>query len=238
LENIEFIENTTTVDYNNITKTENTRVAYPINFIENAVEPSIGGSPKNIFFLTCDAFGVLPPISKLSIGQTMYHFISGYTAKVAGTEMGVTEPTATFSACFGKAFLPLHPAKYADLLGKKLASENVKVWLVNTGWSGGSFGVGARMKLAYTRGLITAALTGKLDKVEYGTMPVFGLQYPKTCESIPTEILNPRDTWKHPHEYDAKANDLAQLFIKNFEQYASLANQEILDAAPKAAITA
>ncbi len=238
LENIEFIENTTTVDYDNISKTENTRVAYPINFIENAVEPSIGGSPKNIFFLTCDAFGVLPPISKLSIGQTMYHFISGYTAKVAGTEMGVTEPTATFSACFGKAFLPLHPAKYADLLGKKLASEDVKVWLVNTGWSGGSFGVGARMKLSYTRGLITAALTGKLDKVEYGTMPVFGLQYPKTCENVPTEILNPRDTWKHPHEYDAKANDLAQLFIKNFEQYASLANHEILDAAPKAAVTA
>jgi phosphoenolpyruvate carboxykinase (ATP) len=160
LENIEYYENTSTVDYTNISKTENTRVGYPINFIQNAVEPSVGNIPKNIFFLTCDAYGVLPPISKLTTGQAMYHFISGYTAKVAGTEMGITEPTLTFSACFGKVFLPLHPTKYAELLGKKLKENKVNVWLVNTGWSGGAFGVGSRMKLSYTRSMITAALTG------------------------------------------------------------------------------
>jgi phosphoenolpyruvate carboxykinase (ATP) len=154
LENIECHENTATVDFFNISKTENTRVSYPIHHISNAVEPSVGGVPKNIFFLTCDAFGVLPPISKLTNGQAMYHFISGYTAKVAGTEMGITEPTTTFSACFGKAFLPLHPTKYAELLGKKLQSNNVNVWLVNTGWTGGAFGTGSRMKLSYTRALI------------------------------------------------------------------------------------
>ncbi|MFI5219363.1 MAG: phosphoenolpyruvate carboxykinase (ATP) [Bacteroidia bacterium] len=233
LENTEFYEGTTTVDYDNISKTENTRVAYPIHFIDNAVEPSIAGSPKNIFFLTCDAFGVLPPISRLEKGQAMYHFISGYTAKVAGTEVGVTEPTTTFSACFGKAFLPLHPTKYAELLGKKIKEHNVKVWLVNTGWSGGSYGVGSRMKLSYTRSLITAALNGDLDKVNYDTLPIFGLQFPHSCPNVPDEILNPRATWTDKDAYDKKAMDLARQFIKNFAQYAEFANEEILGASPK-----
>src|SRR4029079_19752492 len=184
VENTEFFEGTTTVDYDNITKTENTRVAYPINHIANAVEPSVAGVPKNIFFLACDAFGVLPPISKLTRGQAMYHFISGYTGKVAGTEVGVKEPTTTFSACFGKAFLPLHPAKYAELLGKKLKEGGARVWLINTGWSGGSYGIGSRIKLSYTRGLITAALNGQLDNVEYDTLPVFGLKFPKVCPNV------------------------------------------------------
>ncbi len=238
LENIEFYDNTSTVDYSNISKTENTRVGYPIHFIENAIEPSVGNVPKNIFFLTCDAYGVLPPISKLTTAQAMYHFISGYTAKVAGTEVGVTEPQQTFSACFGKAFLPLHPTKYAELLGKKLKENKVTVWLVNTGWSGGPFGIGSRMKLSYTRALITAALTGKLDNVKYETLPVFGLNTPTECPNVPGEILNPRNTWKDKEAFDNTANKLAASFIKNFEQYASAANDEIMSAAPKVAVNA
>lgn len=238
LENVEFFEGTTTVDYDNISKTENTRVAYPIHFIDNALEKSVGNTPKNIFFLTADAFGVLPPISKLDAGQAMYHFISGYTAKVAGTEMGVTEPQLTFSACFGKAFLPLHPTKYAELLGKKLKENKVNVWLVNTGWSGGPYGVGSRIKLSYTRALITAALNGELEKVQYETMPVFGLSMPKNCPDIPVEILNPRNTWADKNAYDAKTNQLAGAFIKNFSQYAEYANEEILSAAPKVEVAA
>lgn len=233
LENTEFTGDTNTVDYHNITKTENTRAAYPIHFIENAVEPSVGGIPKNIFFLTCDAYGVLPPISKLTPGQAMYHFISGYTAKVAGTEVGVTEPTLTFSACFGKAFLPLHPTKYAELLGKKLKEHKVNVWLINTGWTGGPYGVGTRTKLTYTRAIITAAMKGALDKVKYETLPVFGLSMPTSCPEVPAEILNPRNTWKNKDTYDTKAASLAAAFIKNFEQYARAANKEIMAAAPK-----
>jgi phosphoenolpyruvate carboxykinase (ATP) len=233
LENTEFYPETTTTDYDNISKTENTRVAYPINFIDNAVEPSVANPPKNIFFLTCDAFGVLPPISRLDKAQAMYHFISGYTAKVAGTEMGITEPTLTFSACFGKAFLPLHPAKYAELLGRKLdASPEIRVWLVNTGWTGGPYGVGSRMKLSYTRAMITAALNGELDKVEFEELPIFKLRVPKNCPNVPDEILNPRNTWKDKAAYDTKAADLAQSFIKNFRQYAEGASEEILSAAP------
>jgi phosphoenolpyruvate carboxykinase (ATP) len=238
VENTEFIEGTTTVDYDNISKTENTRAAYPIHHIDNAVEPSVAGIPKNIFFLTCDAFGVLPPISKLDAGQAMYHFISGYTAKVAGTEVGITEPTTTFSACFGKAFLPLHPTKYAELLGAKLKKHQVNVWLVNTGWSGGSYGVGSRIKLSYTRALITAALNGSLDAVEYQTLPVFGLSMPVTCPGVPNEIMNPRNTWADQNAYDNKAASLAAQFIKNFEQYSEFANQEIMKAAPKMAVSA
>jgi phosphoenolpyruvate carboxykinase (ATP) len=238
VENIEFLEGTTTVDYDNISKTENTRAAYPIYHIDNAVEPSVAGTPKNIFFLTCDAFGVLPPISKLDAGQAMYHFISGYTAKVAGTEVGITEPTTTFSACFGKAFLPLHPTKYAELLGEKLKHHNVNVWLVNTGWSGGSYGVGSRIKLSYTRALITAALNGGLDNVNYNTLPIFGLSMPVTCPGVPDEMMNPRNTWKDKGEYDNKANSLAASFVKNFEQYAEFANAEIMQAAPKVAVNA
>ena len=226
------------INYDDISVTENTRAAYPINYIDNAVEPSVAGLPKNIFFLTCDAYGVLPPISKLTVNQAMYHFISGYTAKVAGTEVGVTEPQLTFSACFGKAFLPLHPIQYADLLGKKLQQHKVNVWLVNTGWSGGPYGVGSRMKLSYTRAMITAALNGSLEKVKYETLPIFDLNVPTSCPDVPQEILNPRNTWKDKDAYDAKSNDLAGSFVKNFEQYASRASAEILKAAPKAAVNA
>ncbi len=233
LENTEFYPGTTTTDYDNISKTENTRVAYPIHFIDNAVEPSVAKPPKNIFFLTCDAFGILPPISRLTNAQAMYHFISGYTAKVAGTEMGITEPTTTFSACFGKAFLPLHPAKYAELLGKKLKDNpDIKVWLVNTGWSGGAFGVGSRMKLSYTRAMITAALNGEFDKVKFEELPVFRLQMPVKCTGVPDEIMNPRNTWSDKAAYDQTAVDLAVKFVKNFAQYADGASAEILSAAP------
>lgn len=238
VENIEFLEGTAKVDYDNISKTENTRAAYPIHHIDNAVEPSIAGTPKNIFFLTCDAFGVLPPISKLNTGQAMYHFISGYTAKVAGTEVGVTEPTTTFSACFGKAFLPLHPTKYAELLGEKLNKHKVNVWLVNTGWSGGSYGVGSRIKLSFTRAMIAAALNGELDKVEFDTTPVFSLAIPKSCPGVPNEILNPKNTWADKSEFDSKSATLAASFVQNFAQYAEFASKEILDSAPKLTVNA
>ncbi len=233
LENINYFEGTRQVDFSNIDKTENTRVAYPIDFIDNAVKPSIAGTPKNIFFLTADAFGVLPPISKLDAGQAMFHFISGYTAKVAGTEAGVTAPQVTFSACFGKAFLPLHPTKYAELLGEKMKQSKVNVWLVNTGWSGGVYGVGSRMKLAHTRAMISAALKGDLDDVAYTAHPVFGLMMPVDCPNVPSEILNPRNTWSDAHHYDQKANELALSFINNFEQFEAFANEEMRAAVPK-----
>lgn len=238
LENIAFVNDSSTPDYSDGSITENTRVSYPIDYIDNIMVPSRGKGPKNIFFLTADAFGVLPPISRLTKEQAMYHFMSGYTAKVAGTEVGITEPTTTFSACFGKAFLPLHPAKYAKLLGDKLEGTDIKVWLINTGWSGGSYGVGSRMKLSYTRAMITAALTGKLDNVTYDTLPVFDLSFPTTCENVPAEILNPRATWADKEAYDKKAAHLAEQFVKNFEQYAAETSADILAAAPKAKITA
>lgn len=238
LENVEFIPGTRTVDFTNITKTENTRVSYPIHFIDNIMEPSKGGLPKNIFFLTCDAFGVLPPISKLTPGQAMYQFLSGYTAKVAGTEAGVTEPQLTFSTCFGAPFLPLHPTKYAELLGEKMRKHNVNIWLINTGWTGGAYGTGKRMKLSYTRAMITAALNGELDSVSYATHDVFGLHFPTTCPNVPTEVLDPRNTWSDKQAYDAKANNLAAQFVKNFEKYADKANAEIMAAAPKAGVSA
>lgn len=234
LENIGMDEQTREVDFKDTSKTENTRVAYPINHIANALEPSVASAPKNIFFLTADAFGVIPPISKLTTAQAMYHFISGYTAKVAGTEMGITEPQTTFSACFGKAFLPLHPGKYAELLGNKLkANPDINVWLVNTGWTGGAYGVGSRIKLAYTRALITAALEGKLNDAEYGETPFFRLRYPKTCPGVPSEIMEPRNTWADKNAFDIQAAKLATGFIKNFEQYASGVSKEILEASPK-----
>lgn len=237
LENITFFEGTNEVNYADGSITENTRVAYPIDFIPNAKEPSYAGNPKNIFFLTCDAFGILPPISKLTKEQAMYHFISGYTAKVAGTEVGVTEPQTTFSACFGRVFLPLHPTKYAELLGKKLEEHpDVNVWLVNTGWSGGSYGVGQRMSLKYTRAMINAAINGELNNVSYIAHDVFGVLKPQTCPGVPAEILNPRETWKDKEAYDYKAVELAQLFVKNFEKYADQASEAILSAAPKTAV--
>ena len=239
LENIGFQEGTSTPDYSDTAITQNTRVSYPIHHIDNIMVPSKGGIPKNIFFLTADAFGVLPPISKLTPGQAMYHFISGYTAKVAGTEAGVTEPQTVFSACFGAPFLPLHPTKYAEMLGKKIEETGVKVWLINTGWSGGEYGVGSRIKLKYTRAMITAALEGKLENVEYTTHEVFGLAMPNECENVPTEMLHPKNTWADKSAYDAKASNLAGKFVENFKKFEDAANEEIMAAAPKAdAVTA
>jgi len=232
LENIGYYPGTRTVDYADIRKTENTRAAYPIYLIDNIMNPSKGGIPKNIFFLTADAFGVLPPISRLTNGQAMYHFISGYTAKVAGTEVGVTEPQATFSACFGKAFLPLHPTKYAELLGQKLKENDVNVWLVNTGWCGGPYGVGSRIKLGYTRALIAAALDGSLEKANYVPTPSFGLMAPDACPGVPSELLFPRNAWADKVAFDQKVLELADKFIANFAQYAEFANEEILAGAP------
>ncbi len=233
LENIEVLEGTSKVDYSNGSKTENTRVSYPIHHIEGIAKPSTGGIPKNIFFLTADAFGVLPPVSKLTTGQAMYHFISGYTAKVAGTEAGVTEPQTTFSACFGAPFLPLHPTQYAEMLGKKMNEHGVNIWLINTGWSGGEYGVGERIKLPYTRAMITAILNGKLDGVEYTQHEVFGLNMPTSCPGVPSEILDPRNTWSDKAGYDKKANDLAEAFVENFKKFESYANEEIMKAAPR-----
>jgi phosphoenolpyruvate carboxykinase (ATP) len=237
LENV-VLKNKGEVDFKDGSKTENTRVSYPIDHIQNVAVPSLGLNPKNIFFLTCDAYGVLPPISKLTPGQAAFHFISGYTAKVAGTEAGVTEPTMTFSACFGAPFMPLHPTRYAEMLSKKIQEANVNVWLVNTGWSGGAFGEGNRMSLKHTRALITAALNHGLDKVQYENHEVFGLAMPLSCPGVPAEILNPRNTWKDKEAYDNKANFLANAFVKNFEKFASYANEEILAGAPHTRVTA
>jgi phosphoenolpyruvate carboxykinase (ATP) len=233
VENTRFFPGTRTVDYENTEVTQNTRTAYPIHHIDNAVSPSIGGIPKNIFFLTCDAYGVLPPISKLSKGQAMYHFISGYTAKVAGTEAGVTEPQTVFSACFGAPFLPLHPTQYAEMLGKKMDEQKVTVWLINTGWSGGPYGVGSRMKLKYTRAMITAALNGGLDEVGYRNHSIFGCAIPATCPDVPSEVLSPRETWKNDTGYYEMANKLAKEFNENFKKFEDFANDEIMAGAPK-----
>jgi len=232
LENIQVYEGTTRVNYEDGSITENTRVSYPIDYIEGIAKPSMGGIPKNIFFLTADAFGVLPPVSKLTPGQAMYHFISGYTAKVAGTEAGITEPVTTFSACFGAPFLPLHPTKYAEMLGEKMKKHDVNIWLINTGWSGGAYGVGSRIKLKYTRAMITAALTGQLENVEYKTHEVFGLNMPTTCPDVPSDILDPKNTWTDKNAYDTKANKLASSFVKNFSTFADNASEEIMAAAP------
>jgi phosphoenolpyruvate carboxykinase (ATP) len=232
VENTCFYEGTNRIDFANKSITENTRVSYPLYYISNAVEPSMGGVPENIFFLTCDAYGVLPPISRLTPGQAMYQFISGYTAKVAGTETGVTEPKSTFSACFGAPFLPLHPAVYAEMLGRKMKEQHVNVWLVNTGWTGGPYGTGKRMKLAYTRAMIAAALNRQLDHVVYEPHPVFRVQVPQSCPGVPAEILNPRSTWADTVAYDAAAKNLARQFVQNFEKYANHVSQEILRSAP------
>jgi phosphoenolpyruvate carboxykinase (ATP) len=232
LENIVYKEGSKTVDYTDGSITENTRVSYPIDHIANIAKPSLGHNPKNVFFLTADAFGVLPPISKLTPGQAMYQFISGYTAKVAGTEMGVTEPQPSFSACFGKAFIPLHPSVYAEMLGTKMRETGVNVWLVNTGWSGGSYGVGDRIKLKFTRAMITAALNGSLKGASYKQHPVFGLHFPTSCPEVPDELLDPRQTWADKDQYDEVAKDLAKRFHANFEEFASGCSQEILAGGP------
>jgi phosphoenolpyruvate carboxykinase (ATP) len=232
VENTTFIEDTNHIDFSSKKITENTRVSYPLYFISNVLEAAVGCNPTNIFFLTCDAAGVLPPISKLTPGQTMYQFISGYTAKVAGTEAGVTEPKSTFSACFGAPFLPLHPGFYAEMLGKKIKELNVTVWLVNTGWSGGPFGVGSRINLRYTRAMITAALNGELNKAEYKQQPVFGFLMPTSCPGVPAEMLDPKNTWQNKEAYDKKAINLALQFLQNFEKYSTGLSKEILEAAP------
>ncbi|MEO9022500.1 MAG: phosphoenolpyruvate carboxykinase (ATP) [Ginsengibacter sp.] len=232
VENVTFIKGTNKIDFSSKEITENTRVSYPLSFINNAVRPSISGIPKNIFLLTADAYGILPPVSKLSAGQAMYQFISGYTAKVAGTEEGINEPKPVFSACYASPFIPLHPTKYADMFGKKIKETHVNVWMINTGWSGGPYGVGNRMKLSYTRAMITAALEGKLDHVEYEAHPIFGMMMPRECPGVPSEILNPRNTWKNKTDYDKKAKELAKKFVENFKKFAHDAGKEILDAAP------
>ena len=238
LENTRFFPGTTKVNFEDTSVTQNTRVSYPLHHIPNAVIPSIANTPNNIFFLTADAYGVLPPISKLTKGQAMYHFISGYTAKVAGTEMGVKDPVAAFSACFGAPFMPMHPTKYAELLGKKMVEGDVNIWLVNTGWTGGPFGVGNRMKLRYTRAMITAALEGKLDDVEYAAHPVFGVMVPQAVPGVPSEVLNPKDTWSDPVAYDAQASKLAAAFVENFKQFEDYANEEIMAGGPRSPQTA
>ncbi len=232
VENVQFFPGTNRINFKDRSITENTRVSYPLHYIGNALEPSVAHAPKNIFFLTCDAYGVLPPVSRLSAEQAMYQFISGYTAKIAGTETGIVEPKPTFSACFGAPFMPLHPGRYASLLGDKIREQQVNVWLVNTGWSAGPYGIGSRIGLQHTRAMITAALEGKLDKVGYEKHPVFGMEMPESCPGIAAEMLNPRNTWSDPQAYDEKAKGLAARFTGNFEQYRQGVSEAIAAAGP------
>ncbi len=233
LENVVLDEDSREIDFEDGSITENTRASYPIHYIPNAVIPGRAGQPDNVIFLTADAFGVLPPISRLTPEQAMYHFLSGYTAKVAGTERGVTEPKATFSACFGAPFLPRHPGVYAEMLGDRLRSGGANVWLVNTGWSGGGYGVGSRMKLWYTRAMVTAALDGTLENADFVEDPVFGLSVPTEVPHVPSEVLRPRDTWADPAAYDAAAEKLAGMFKTNFERFAADVPDEIKHAGPR-----
>jgi len=234
LENVVFDGRSREVDYHDVSVTTNTRGSYPIEYIDSAKIPCIGGHPHNVIFLTCDAFGVLPPVSKLTPEQAMYHFISGYTAKVAGTEVGVEDPEATFSPCFGGPFLVWHPTRYAELLADKIRQHDASTWLINTGWSGGPFGVGKRVKLAYTRAIVDAIHDGTLKDAPTETDPVFGLEVPIECPGVPAEILIPRKTWSDQAEYDKSRGRLAALFQTNFETYADQANAEIRDAGPRA----
>ncbi|MDN5287093.1 MAG: pckA [Mucilaginibacter sp.] len=236
LENVCFHPLSKSVDFDNLTKTENIRLSYPLHYIDNVVDPAVGDVPKNIFFLTADAFGVLPPISKLNRAQAMYYFLSGYTAKIAGTEFGINEPEATFSACFGRAFLPLHPTKYAEMLGEKLDKYELNVWLVNTGWTGGSYGTGSRIKLSYTRAMIKAALSGQLNDVPYQKLSIFDLMIPERCPDVPSTILNPVNTWANADSYEETANHLAGLFRKNCSQYEGFANGMLCSVGPKVAV--
>lgn len=232
LENTLFHPGTNRVNYEDSSITENTRVSYPLSFIPHTCSPARGGHPSVIFFLTCDAYGILPPISRLTTEQAMYQFISGYTAKVAGTETGIKEPVATFSACFGAPFIPLHPGEYASLLGKKLEQHGVSVWLINTGWSGGAYGTGQRMKIGYTRAMISAVMQGKLQQANTKQHPVFGMHIPLQCEHVPDEVMLPWTTWKSREEYDEQANKLAERFINNFAQYEAGVDEKIRNAAP------
>jgi len=230
LENVVMDDESRVIDLMDGSKTENTRASYPITQIPNAKLSGTGGHPKNIVMLTCDAFGVLPPISRLTPEQTSYHFLSGYTAKVAGTERGITEPQATFSTCFGAPFMALPPTVYADLLAAKMREHGASAWLVNTGWSGGSYGEGERIKIAYSRAMVNAALEGALDAVEYETHPVFGIEMPKECPGVPSEILNPRNTWKDASAYDVRARELAAMFRENFAAFANTVSDAVRTA--------
>ncbi|WP_027409575.1 phosphoenolpyruvate carboxykinase (ATP) [Anoxybacillus tepidamans] len=222
LENVVVDENTRIPNYDDAALTENTRAAYPIQSIDNIVDPSIAGHPTTIIFLTADAFGVLPPISKLTKEQAMYHFLSGYTSKLAGTERGITSPQATFSTCFGAPFLPLPATRYAEMLGKKIDEHNVQVFLVNTGWTGGEYGVGSRMKLQYTRAMVQAALEGELNNVETVKDPIFGLEIPAHVPGVPDEVLLPKNTWADQEAYERKAKELAEKFRENFKKFANI----------------
>jgi phosphoenolpyruvate carboxykinase (ATP) len=232
MENVILKTNRRDPDFTDGSLTENTRVAYPLDFIPGAIIPSIAGHPTVIIFLTADAFGVMPPIAKLTKEGAMYHFMSGYTSKLAGTERGITEPKETFSQCFGAPFMPLHAMEYAKMLGQKISQHNTRVYLINTGWSGGPYGVGKRMDLKYTRAMVTAALNGELEKVRFKHDDIFNLDIPTSCPGVPSEILDPRNTWSDKNEYDLSANRLAELFVKNFQKFGVVSN-EIRNAGPK-----
>ncbi len=232
LENVVYDKFSREVDYTDTSITQNTRASYPIKYIDNVQIPCVAGHPENIIFLTCDAFGVLPPVSKLTPEQASYHFISGYTAKVAGTEMGVTEPQATFSACFGAAFMMWHPNKYAELLAEKIKEHKATAWLVNTGWTGGAHGVGSRMSLKYTRAMIDAIHHNDFDNVEFTTDEEFGFQIPLSCPNVPSEILIPKNTWEDKEQYEVVKKKLVGLFNENFKKFAANVNAKIVEAGP------
>jgi phosphoenolpyruvate carboxykinase (ATP) len=231
MENV-VLDGTRDPDFSDSSLTENTRVVYPLEFIEGAIIPSIAGHPKVIIFLTADAFGVMPPIAKLSKEGAMYHFMSGYTSKLAGTERGITEPKETFSQCFGGPFMPLHAQNYAKLLGKKIDEHDTRVYLINTGWTGGPYGIGKRMNLSNTRAMVTAALTGEIEKVPVRRHAIFNIDMPVSCPGVPDEVLDPRNTWNDKDKYDAAAERLAALFAKNFEKFGTV-SKEIASAGPR-----
>jgi len=232
LENVVYDDNRV-VDYTDTSITENTRASYPVEYIPNNKIPCVGTHPKHVILLTCDAFGVLPPVSRLTPEQAMYHFISGYTAKVAGTEMGVTEPEATFSACFGAAFMVWHPAKYAELLAERMEKHGSRAWLINTGWTGGAYGEGERMSLKHTRAIIDAIHAGELNDAPVAADPIFGFEVPTACPGVPADILNPKNTWADKGAFDEKAKHLAGLFNENFKKFEEGASAAIIEAGPK-----
>lgn len=232
VENVIMNDDTRALDYSDKTITENTRAAYPVEYISNCVIPGVGGHPDTVIFLTADAFGVLPPISKLDKNMAMYHFVSGYTSKLAGTERGIVEPQTTFSTCFGAPFLPLHPSIYAEMLGERIEKHNARVYLINTGWSGGKYGVGKRISIKHTRAMVTAALSGELENGEFELDPVFNVLVPKAVNGVPNEVLSPREMWADKSEYDKTAKELATRFVENFKKYNNMP-KHIIDAGPK-----
>ena len=233
LENVVIDPQTRLLDLDDASLTENTRGSYPLEFIDNAILTGQAGHPQNIVMLTADAYGVLPPIARLTPDRAMYHFLSGYTARVAGTEKGVTGANAVFSTCFGAPFLPLNPNVYATMLGEKIARHKAKVWLVNTGWTGGAYGVGTRMKIAHTRAMINAALAGQLDQVKYSTHPIFNVDVPTTCPGVPDGVLDPRSTWRDAVAYDEQARSLAGMFVENFKQFEKDVDASVSAAGPR-----